>query len=278
LRILAHLFNSLPAGSPGCFHALVALIRFVAEINSLDTIVRQLPRLDEWFDEWNSTIEDKRTMYQTIHESCKKCGKSDLAMQYNIKYLETFNSSAVIDETVREYGRQCIVDSVAAPSVYQLDTLTSLNAIKCLKDEPAGKLLDVFATGMLGDYQAFHASNSSFLTQRGLSHDDNVRKMRLLTLSSMPRTNHTIPYADIAEALDIAPEAVEEWVIEALSAGLLNARLDQLSQCLNVRSSMQRTFTRTEWEVLHTRLCGWQDNVREILRVVRETKGQMPVQ
>ena len=48
----------------------------------------------------------------------------------------------------------------------------------------------------------------------GLSHDQNMRKMRLLTFMQMAESRKEISYATIVEEMQLGDEDVEDFVIE----------------------------------------------------------------
>ena len=128
-------------------------------------------------------------------------------------------------------------------------------------------LLKVFQEGKLGDYHAYLQSNGgdAVLAQWGLSPEDCVRHMRILSLCSLASTQEVIPYAMIAEALQTGVDEVEKWVIAAVSSGLLSAKMDQLTQTVQVERSVVRTFDKAQWQQLSARLALWKKNTRNIL-------------
>ena len=56
----------------------------------------------------------------------------------------------------------------------------------------------------------FHGANSDFVSSLGLSHEDNIHKMRILTFMSMSvGDSKVIPFTEIQLHLQLAPEDVE---------------------------------------------------------------------
>lgn len=62
-----------------------------------------------------------------------------------------------------------------------------------------------------------------------------MRKMRLLSLASLGAESNEVPYALIAQTLQIPEEDVEMWIIDAVSAKLIEAKLNQVKRVANVR-------------------------------------------
>ena len=140
-------------------------------------------------------------------------------------------------------------------------------------------LLTIFQEGKLEDYNAFVKENggeAALLTPYGLSSDDCVRYMRILSLCSLAAEHEEIPYATVAQTLQLAEDddtLVESWVIAAVSSGLLAAKMDQLQRKVMVERSVVRRFDMEQWKALQTRLNAWKKNVRGILEGFKQTQA-----
>lgn len=142
-------------------------------------------------------------------------------------------------------------------------------------------LLKVFQEGKIEDYFSFVKSNGgdSVLASWGLSGEDCVRHMRILSLCSLAAEHEEIPYSLVAETLQATPGEVEKWVIAAVSSGLLSAKMDQLEQKVMVERSVVRQFDMKQWKALQERVNLWKKNVRGILDAYKqslETQGETP--
>lgn len=69
----------------------------------------------------------------------------------------------------------------------------------------------------------------------GLSVEESKKKMQLLTLATLAAENREIPYSAVSDALKVKPEEVESWVIAAIGAQLIDAKLDQIKRLVLVR-------------------------------------------
>jgi len=54
---------------------------------------------------------------------------------------------------------------------------------------------------------------------------------------------------------------LEPWVVRAISAGLIDARMDQSARSLTVLRSLQRDVSATQWKDLQRKLHAWRDAV-----------------
>jgi translation initiation factor 3 subunit M len=68
-----------------------------------------------------------------------------------------------------------------------------------------------------------------------VSHTDSYKKIRLLSLASLAAESREIPYELIAQTLQFEAGEVETWVIAAIGAELLDARMDQVRRVVLVR-------------------------------------------
>ena len=145
---------------------------------------------------------------------------------------------------------------------------------------PLLALLKVFQEGKLDDYQSYLKSKGgdAVLSQWGLSPDDCSRHMRILSLCSLAAEHEEIPYAVVAETLQLTESGdVEKWVIAAVSSGPLSAKMDQLQEKVMVERSVVRKFDMEQWKALQSRLHLWKQNVGGILDAYKQSKQQQPV-
>lgn len=138
------------------------------------------------------------------------------------------------------------------------------------------ELLRIFQEGKLDDFESFASANPSAITDNGLSRDDCVRHIRLLSLCSLAAEHEEIPYSAIGSTLRVDDSEVESWVIAAVSSGLLTAKMDQLQKVVLVERCVVRRFGPEQWRDLQGRLNAWKKNVGGILQGLEQ--GQAAVQ
>ena len=128
----------------------------------------------------------------------------------------------------------------------------------------------------MGDYHSFIKNNGgdAVLAQWGLSSEDCVRHMRILSLCSLAAEHEEIPYQVAADTLQTTSADVEKWVIAAVSSGLLSAKMDQLQQKVIVERSVVRKFDLNQWKALQSRLNLWKQNVGAILDAYKQSLQQ----
>jgi translation initiation factor 3 subunit M len=180
-----------------------------------------------------------------------------------LKTLSTYDEK---DAEVTSVAKEAILRAVAMDTFFAFEDLWQYNAIQNLKGSDEYNLLDVFLNGSLSTYQTFAQSHASLIKDN----EQNIRKMRLLSLASLGSENlsRELTYAEIAKSLEIPEDEVEMWVIDVIRAGLVEAKLDQLNKTAIVHRSIYRVFGQEQWKKLSTSLSAWKDNLNEILAVI----------
>merc|ERR1712070_62003 len=95
---------------------------------------------------------------------------------------------------------------------------------------------------------------------------------RLLTLATKVHGKSEISLKEVAEALEESDDDVERWVVRALSEGVIDGRIDQLSHKVLVKSAFQREFGKAEWAFLDSKLTQWTENLENVIKFIGEQK------
>jgi translation initiation factor 3 subunit M len=66
---------------------------------------------------------------------------------------------------------------------------------------------------------------------------------------------------------------VESWVVRAITAGLVDARIDQEGRAVVVTRTTQRVFDAAAWKGLQTTLQQWRGTVNQLLRSTEDALG-----
>ena len=102
----------------------------------------------------------------------------------------------------------------------------------------------------------------------GLMHPG--RQRRVYVSRCVPLTaSHLLLLSPSPTQRQIDLSEVETWILKATSAGLLDARMDQLKGEVVISRYTQREFTTAHWAALQTRLHAWQDNVGKMLTTLQ---------
>ena len=193
-------------------------------------------------------------------------------MEFLLKYLTSFNGSDVSGQ--KATATRAIVESISLPEVLNFENLLKVDAVQGMKSEKAYELLSVFMSGNVQDYRTLVGKHAGLIKELGLDEEETLRKIRLLSLASLGSENlaRELSYQEIAKALEVSEQEVELWVIDVIRAGLVEAKLNQVSKVVVVNRSIYRTFGTAQWQQLSQRLNGWKQSLAEILQVVANAK------
>lgn len=185
-------------------------------------------------------------------------------------------SQSEVDDEARAAAKQAAVGAICDPVTLfnEQRIIMSLPPVTALKstDGEIYQLLEIFQQGKLEDFQSFQKSNPSALSNNNISEEDAIRNMRLLSLCSLATEHEEIPYDAIAQTLQVEQSEVENWVISAVSSGLLSAKMDQLQHVVMVERCVVRRFGIEQWKILQERLNVWKKNVRTVLDGLKQSQ------
>lgn len=142
------------------------------------------------------------------------CFTSELAAKVMIELLGTYTSENA--SVAREDAMKCIVTALADPNTFLLDPLLSLTPVRFLEGELIHDLLTVFVSDTLAGYMKFYKSHKEFVTSQGLNHEQNMKKMRLLSFMQLAESNPEMSFAQLQKELQIKEEEVEPFIIEGM--------------------------------------------------------------
>ena len=212
-------------------------------------------------------------------DSTNKAGQESYG--FLIKALRTVPPSDSGNDEARKLALEALRTALVSPTHFDFEDLTALDAIQALRTNEAVwfQLLELFVSDSYDDFLSFSDEHPKFFEQQNLSKDVLSRKIRLLTVASLAasssNTTRALPYAQIAEALQIPPKEVEMWVIDVIRAGLVEGKLSQQRKEFLVHRATYRVFTQSHWREVARRLDVWSEGLRNVLDVVRLQKEEM---
>uniref|UniRef100_A0AAV1T0M7 PCI domain-containing protein n=1 Tax=Peronospora matthiolae TaxID=2874970 RepID=A0AAV1T0M7_9STRA len=70
----------------------------------------------------------------------------------------------------------------------------------------------------------------------------------------------------------------EQWVVRAITAGLVSAKIDQLARTVTISHSLQRRFWDEQWNEMHEKLQSYKKNVGGLLDGIRNARRAQKAQ
>ena len=261
LSILTTIFNILDPTNEVRYHVFLAILRVVRSSSTFDTLRPQLRNLDLWIAQWETEEDEQRALYLSIADVASEAGEADESYNYLLRALRTIPAEEASSEEAQNLSIRALKAALAHPSHFDFQDLTALDSIQALRaSHPAYyELLELFNAELLDDYNDFLTSHDTFLEESSLPSTILERKIRLLTLASLAASTPTrsLPYQQIASALQIPPADVEMWVIDVIRAGLVEGKLSQLNQTFLIHRSTYRVFGERHLLDVHGRFYTW---------------------
>lgn len=278
LQVLSTLFNTLASTSDSRYHVLLAILRIIRASTNYSSLKPQLSNLESWLAAWEMDKDEQRKLYIAVSDVAADAGEDEDAYQYILKALRTLQDgdSASSDEA-RDLSIRALKMALSSPTQFDFQDLTALDSIQALRQSSpdAFDLLEIFSSQLLEDFVDFKETHTDFVSAQGLDDASLTRKIRLLTIASIAASasqSRTLPYAQIAKALQIPSEDVEMWVIDVIRAGLVEGKLSQQTGTFLIHRSTYRVFGENQWREVASRLDMWRSSLMGVLQVIRHEK------
>ncbi|KAG5405319.1 hypothetical protein IGI04_011438 [Brassica rapa subsp. trilocularis] len=273
LKILFNLYN-LVDHPYARFQVYMKALTLAVEGKVAEYIVPSFEKIDSFLKEWSIDTKDQRQLFLAIANVLRE-NKSLVkeSLKFLTKYLATFSNEDALDEAKEEAVR-AVIEFVKASSIFQCDLLDLPAVAQLEKDAkyaPVYQLLKIFLTQRLNAYMEFQAANAECLQTYGLVDEECVTKMRLLSLVDLASDESgKIPYTSIKDTLQVKEEEVELWIVKAITAKLIDCKMDQMNQVVIVRQVA--SFGSKQWQSLRTKLATWRDNIGNVISTIESNK------
>lgn len=281
LSSLWRLFNNLEASSPLRYHVYYHLVQVAKQCGQVKEVFTGLDELKSHFVQCPPSKEQMQKLYRLLYDVLKDT-QCETASKVMIELLGTYTDDNA--SHARDDAMKCIVTALADPKTFLLDPLLSLKPVRFLEGELIHDLLSIFVSEKLQSYMQFYQNHKEFVTSQGLNHEQNMKKMRLLSFMQLAESNPEMTFAFLKEELQIEESDVETFIIEVLQTKLVRARIDQRERKVHISSTMHRTFGRAQWQQLHDLLFVWRDNLTLVQKNIStiaitqaENKSQAPI-
>ncbi|KAJ2392724.1 hypothetical protein H4S02_000627 [Coemansia sp. RSA 2611] len=275
LRVLNNLYNLATEGQAqaAVFESMVGL---AARAQLLGTLVPLVTRLPAMCGEWGVSGEDSARIILALRDALDHAQLSCEAYEAELAFLQAVGSA---NEKAAAVASSAIVRFANLAALCDLDALASLASVQELSQRAgalgdAGALLNALLSSDYRQWLQFVAANGEQLTALGVDVQKASDKMRLLTVASIAADSlgQGVPFATIAQAIDVAETEVEVWIIDVIRSGLIQGKMNQVARTLLPTRSTYRTFGADQWKLLGERLEQWKASLEELQPVISNAK------
>ncbi|KAF0684900.1 Aste57867_23144 [Aphanomyces stellatus] len=272
LRILAEVFNATPvANAPLRFQTLLALIKYAGATQHLSLVQSYFTNIHALVT--GVSTDNLKTLYLAIADLLEPTDAHS-ALLFLEKYLALFQAADASKAAAAAVRAAVLVIKSPVDSFVAHVDLIHLPAVQHLQGkDKIYDLLDIVSGKTITDYLAFEKTSGAVLKDHGIDAAATAANMRLLTLCAYPTGHDEIPFDDIVKTLQVADSDVETWVVRAITATLIDAKINQLGRSVVISRSLQRGFGLNDWKDLHATLLRYKTNVGGLLDTIRAAQA-----
>ncbi|KAG6954017.1 hypothetical protein JG688_00012555 [Phytophthora aleatoria] len=270
LRVAAALFNKAKSLPKVQLQALLDVLDLARSSNNVELVAPYLTQVETLLAVHTLSVEERRTLLLAVADVLDQADDKLKVLAVLEQYLSTYEQGQVAKELAKR-AVQIVLQNPVASFLARVDLAANSVVQASLKGEKVLDLLDIVSTKTLKEFVAFQKSAGAVIKD-DLVEAELADTMRLFTLCTLPTGFQQIKYADVAAALDVAEQDVEKWVVRAITAGVVNAKIDQLARTVTISRSLQRRFCAEQWKEIDTKLQLYKKNVGGLLDIIRNAR------
>ncbi|KAF4148718.1 PCI domain-containing protein [Phytophthora infestans] len=271
LRVTAALFNKARTLPKVQLQALLNVLDLARSSNNIGLVAPYLTQVDTLLVTHTLNVEDRRVLLLAVANVLDQAGDKLKVLAVLEQYLATYEQGQVAKEQAKR-AAQIVLQNPVASFLARVDLAANSVVQASLKGDKALELLEIVSTKTLKEYVAFQKNAAAVYKDNGLVEAELADTMRLFTLCTLPTGFQAIPYADVAAAVDVAEQDVEEWIVRAITAGVVNAKIDQLARTVTISRSLERRFGAEQWKEIDVKLQLYKKNVGGLLDIIRNAR------
>merc|ERR1712098_890996 len=159
-----------------------------------------------------------------------------------------------------------------APGLFVFGELLDMANIQDLANGPSSSYLTLLNIFAYGTYRSLSQSVEPLPEMTDIM----KRKLRLLTVVSLAEQNKVLAYSLLMSELDISTvRDLEDLVIEGISAGVVQGKLEQKSSYFEVDFVIGRDIRKSDIGSIVSVLSGWCDNCDTMLRDIESQADKL---
>ena len=261
MRCAISVYNDAKAGA-GKFGLFEAIAAYAKEAKRQDVLPTLVAHASANVTAWGEDAATQRRVLALCIKLLKDLESTDEELfACMIKYLATFEGDAGSVAEAADIAKEAAFAFINSPTMFEGDFL-ELKAVQDLQKSNQGvfKLLSTLLTGSVSDYNALIKSDGKLISGLGLSESDCLAKMRSMALSTLGKKGE-VTYAEVKEALQCEAGEVEELIVRAVGASVVDAKMDQAKQLVVFTRCTDRVFGGEQWKELSSKISTWRAQI-----------------
>eukprot|EP00761_Pharyngomonas_kirbyi_P012745 gb/GECH01012772.1/.p1 GENE.gb/GECH01012772.1/~~gb/GECH01012772.1/.p1 ORF type:complete len:378 (+),score=113.99 gb/GECH01012772.1/:1-1134(+) len=272
IKTLTAILNELSSQHDEFFDIFMITLEYSFRVGSKQFGPRLAKGIDELMQTWGFSNEQKQKVYSLLVDIHKNNGNETKSYQLLIEYLNTVGKDNVSDPQVVSRAAET-VRLALKQDIYRYNKLLRIPAISALQDSSEhSALFKLLQLTVQGNYKDLMSFGNQDLVQ---SISDTIPdKFRILTISSLAEQKNRISYQEIAEAIQVEQEQVEDYIIKAVSCGVIKGKLNQINEEAVIEQVTKRTMNKEDWKFIQSNLERWSDSVASALATVKHARNE----
>lgn len=138
--------------------------------------------------------------------------------------------------------------AIKSPKIVNFEEVIMLNFVQEIKESAKHlfALMKVFLEKEIDQFKTEIQEMASVLKENQISNEEAVLKKQYIQICSLPdvaeNEEKTLSFNKLAELLGIDINDIEEWIVEAMSNGIIDAKIDQINQCIIIKTTVLRVL------------------------------------
>jgi len=280
LAILNNMYNVFHEPS-WRYPIFIAILEFALKTQNTQAVEGLFDNVDVRIKEWNCNPPQKAKIYDLIlqHLQATEDGFDDEKFEFFCKFLSVCGPSdpgEILSEEVKERISATMLEIIKDPNCTRIDNILEFPVVSALKNDSKFteiyQIFEIFAKFGYSQYNIYLQKNSSVIESLGLDKNELLTKIRLISFVSVAATKDLIPYAEVSALTGLPEDEVEMLVVEGITRGMCDARLDQKKHVIVIRHAEPRTYGQSDWKRMESRLAKWKANMSDVVQVIQSAK------
>ncbi|KAL7746340.1 hypothetical protein RI367_008270 [Sorochytrium milnesiophthora] len=271
LKLLAHIYNSVPSNAALRYDVYLAIIKVAAKHNELAALVPQIPTLPRLLSEWSATPAQSRELLYTLAERLAAASLPAHAFTVYVQLLDTLDPT---DKNTKSVIEKSLAAAMQSRELCNLRALLASRAAAALKNDKHVTLIQLLAGGDVKQIAQFVKDNAAIVDKTGVSKDKVMHKARMSRLASLAAQNlrRSVTFNNVATALDIPTAQVEIFIIDAIRSNLISAQINQPRALITFTRAALAHTDLAQWKDIQTHLHAWKSELKDVLDAVAIAK------
>ncbi|OXA59758.1 26S proteasome non-ATPase regulatory subunit 13 [Folsomia candida] len=205
-------------------------------------------------------------------------------VQYYKSALKFLGCTKITDlplDEQRDHAKHLSVAALVSDGIYNFGELLAhpiLNSLEGTKDK---WLIELLKTFNAGEIKAFNNMKRQWQTEPTLLKHAKELEVKILLLGLMemtfkrPATTRQIGFDEIAQTLGIKEDAVETFVMKAISKGLVDGTIDEVSRKVHMTWVQPRVLDRVQIGNMISRLDDWKKEIRHVEKLMEDSAEEI---